>query len=102
MCLGENAPRIHPLLLSPAAAELVIQPSSGGGPLRCQPAHSPLHEAQRLLPSAHLLQQSPNVRLEHSLLDRGNDIINNKITATEACNKCRIIWTQFVCKLSSN
>lgn len=67
-----KAPRIHPLLLSPVVAELVIQPPSSGGPLRRQPADASLHEAQRLLPGAHLLQQSPDVRLENSLEDRSN------------------------------
>lgn len=65
-------PHIHPFLLSPVVAELVIQPSSSRGPLCCQPAYASLHEAQRFLPGAHLLQQSPNVRLEDSLDDRSN------------------------------
>ncbi len=37
---------IHPFLLSPVVAELVIQPSSSRGPLRRQPANASLHEAQ--------------------------------------------------------
>lgn len=60
-------PHIHPFLLPPVVAELVVQASGSRGPLRRQPAHAPLHEAQRLLPGAHLLQQGPDVGLENSL-----------------------------------
>lgn len=63
---------IHPFLLSPAFAELVIQPSGSGGPLCCQSTYASLHEAQRFLPGAHLLQQGPNVKLKNSLDDRGD------------------------------
>lgn len=61
---------IHPFLLSPVVAKLVIQPPSSRGPLCCQPAYASLHEAQRFLPGAHLLHQSPDVRLKNSLDDR--------------------------------
>lgn len=66
---------IHPFLLSPVGAELVIQPPSSGGPLYRHPAYAPLHEAQRFLPGAHLLQQSPDLGLENSLHDKSNKII---------------------------
>lgn len=59
----------HPLLLPPVVAQLVIQPPSRRGPLRRHPAYAPLHEAQRLLPGAHLLQQGPDVGPESSLDD---------------------------------
>lgn len=58
---------IHRLLLSPAAAQFVVQPPSSGGPLRRQPADASPHEAQRLLPGTDPLQQRPDVRLEAGL-----------------------------------
>lgn len=59
----------HPLLVPAVAAQLVIQPPSRTGPLRCQPLNASLHEVQRLLPGAHLLQQSACVKPENSLED---------------------------------
>lgn len=69
---GREMPHIHPFLLPPVVAELVIQPAGGRRPLCSQPAYASLHEAQRFLPGAHLLQQSPNVRLENSLDNRSD------------------------------
>lgn len=60
---------MYPFLIPPVVAELVVEAASGGGPLCCHPAHSSLHEAQRLLPGAHLLQEGPNVGLKNSLGD---------------------------------
>lgn len=62
----------YPFLIPPVVAELVVEAASGGGPLRCHPAHPSLHEAQRLLPGAHLLQEGANVGLKNSLGD-GDD-----------------------------
>ena len=84
---------IHPFLLSPVGAELVIQPPSGGGPLRRHPAYAPLHEAQRFLPGAHLLQQIPDLGLENSLHDRSNKII---ISVEDVC--CGLVFYFFVWK----
>lgn len=65
--------RIYPLLLPPVVAQLIVEAASSGGPLRCQPAHASLHEAQRLLPCAHLLHQGPDVKLENSLRETGRN-----------------------------
>lgn len=62
-----KASHTHFLLVSPVAAQLFIQPSSCRSPLRSQSAYASLHEAEGLLPSADLLQQGPDVRLENSL-----------------------------------
>lgn len=61
---------MYPFLIPPVVAELVVEAASGGGPLRCHPAHPSLHEAQRLLPGAHPLQEGPDVGLKSSLSDR--------------------------------
>lgn len=63
----ERKCKIYPLLLPPVVAQLVLEAASGGGPLRGHPAHASLHEAQRLLPRAHLLHQGPHVKLESGL-----------------------------------
>lgn len=76
--------RTYPLLLPPVVAQLIVEAASGGGPLRCQPAHASLHEAQRLLPRAHLLHQGPDVKLENSLWATGrNDMISFSSPSTD-------------------
>lgn len=89
-------PHIHPFLLSPVAAELVIQPSSSRGPLCCQPAYASLHEAQWFLPSAHLLQQSPDIGLENSLGDRNNK--NQWWVSPECRELCLISLCRLLCR----
>lgn len=64
---GRGSAEFYPLLLPPVVPQLVVEAASGGGPLRGQPAHASLHEAQRLLPRAHLLHQGPHVKLESGL-----------------------------------
>lgn len=71
---------MYPFLIPPVVAELVVEAASGGGPLRRHPAHPSLHEAQRLLPGAHLLQQGPNVGLKNSLGDRD---VQKKVTLSQ-------------------
>lgn len=94
VCMSHH---IHPFLLSPVVAELVIQPSSSGGPLCCHPAYASLHEAQWLLPSAHLLQQSPDVRLENSLEDRSK----KKKKSLERIGSVENFWLICQCFISS-
>lgn len=67
VCVCVRKPPVYPFLLSPEAAEFLIQPPGSGGPLRRQPAYASPHEAQGLFSGSHLLQQTANVGLENSL-----------------------------------
>lgn len=57
----------HPLLLPPASVQLFVQPVGSDAPLCSQPADPSLHEAQRLLARAHLLQEGTDISAEGRL-----------------------------------